>query len=146
MTENSLVRVSRRYAASAERVFDAWLDPGLAGEFLFVTATGKMQRVEIDAKVGGHFLIVEKRPAGEAAHHGVFLEIDQPRRLVFAFSVEKFDPDAPRVTIDIVPSGTGCELTLTQELPAAFAAYAERTQAGWTHILESLNQILGATP
>lgn len=49
------------------------------------------------------------------------------------------------MTIDIIPrgSGSGCELTLTQELPPVFAAYAERTQAGWTHIFATLDRTLG---
>lgn len=44
-----VVRVSRRYASPAEEVFDAWLDPAKARQFLFATATGKMVRVDIDA-------------------------------------------------------------------------------------------------
>lgn len=141
--KTTLIRVTRIFAASAERVFDAWLDPVLARKFLFVTAAGTMQRIEIEAKVGGRFLIVEKREAGDASHYGVYLEIDRPRRLVFAFSVEKFDPAAPRVAIDIVQRGSGCELTLTQELPPAFAAYADRAQTGWTHVLQTLDRALG---
>lgn len=74
--KTTLIRVTSIFAASAERVFDAWLDPVLARKFLFVTAAGTMQRVEIDAKVGGCFLIVEKREAGDASHYGVYLEID----------------------------------------------------------------------
>ena len=30
-----LVCVTRRYSASAERVFDAWLDPAMIGKFMF---------------------------------------------------------------------------------------------------------------
>lgn len=44
-----VVRVSRRYGSAAEEVFDAWLDPTKARQFLFATDTGKMVRVDIDA-------------------------------------------------------------------------------------------------
>lgn len=36
------VRVKRRFNASPERVFDAWLDPQKAGKFLFATPTAEM--------------------------------------------------------------------------------------------------------
>ena len=35
------IRVSHRYEASPERVYDAWLDPAKAGKFLFATPTGQ---------------------------------------------------------------------------------------------------------
>ena len=35
-----VVTVSHTFSATAERVFDAWLDPVLARQFLFATPTG----------------------------------------------------------------------------------------------------------
>jgi uncharacterized protein YndB with AHSA1/START domain len=52
--------ITRRFAFSIERVFDAWLDPAKASKFLFTTPTGKMVRVEIDARVGGSFNITRR--------------------------------------------------------------------------------------
>jgi uncharacterized protein YndB with AHSA1/START domain len=138
-----VLRVVRRFEASPERVFDAWLQPAAAGQFLFATAEGEMRKVEIDARVGGGFVIVERRGDVDAEHYGIYLEIDRPRRLVFAFSVEKPDADADRVSIDIAPHGSGCELTLTHRMAPEWMDYAERTQAGWTTILESLAHALG---
>ena len=51
------VRVTRRFNASAERVFDAWLDANRAATFLFATAAGRMVRADIDARVGGSFCL-----------------------------------------------------------------------------------------
>ena len=48
--------ITRRFDFPMERVFDAWLDPAKASQFLFATPTGKLVRVEIDARVGGSFL------------------------------------------------------------------------------------------
>jgi uncharacterized protein YndB with AHSA1/START domain len=131
-----MVRVTRRFDASAERVFDAWLDPKNAGRWLFATATGQMVRVEIDARVGGRFIIVERRGGADVEHRGEYLNIDRPRRLVFTFGVPKYSSETTRVCVDIVPRGAGCELTLTHE--GVLPEYAERTQAGWTEILGRL--------
>jgi uncharacterized protein YndB with AHSA1/START domain len=130
------VRITRRFDASAERVFDAWLDPKTAGRWLFATATGQMVRVEIDARIGGRFIIVERRDGEDVEHRGEYLDIDRPHRLVFTFGVPKYSSETTRVCVDIVPQETGCELTLTHE--GVLPDYADRTQAGWTEILGRL--------
>jgi len=139
-----IVRVTRRFSASPERVFDAWLDPKKARKFLFATPTGEMVRVEIDARVGGSFCIVERRDGQNAEHYGTYLEIDRPWRLVFTFSVEKYGTGGDRVTVEIVPLETGCELTLTHEMRPEWAEYAGRAEAGWIGILDGLAAILGS--
>jgi uncharacterized protein YndB with AHSA1/START domain len=133
---NSIVRVTHRFKAARERVFDAWLDPNIAGKFLFATPTGTTVRVDIDARIGGRFAIVDRRDGEDIEHTGVYLEIDRPTRLVFAFSVPKFSALSTRVAIDIVAVDTGCELTLTHE--GLLPEYIDRGKAGWAMILEKL--------
>jgi len=130
------VRVTRRFDASAERVFDSWLDPKTAGRWLFATATGQMVRVEIDARIGGRFIFVDRRDGEDVEHRGEYLDIDRPRRLVFTFGVPKYSSETTRVCVDIVPRETGCELTLTHE--GVLPEYADRTQGGWTEVLGRL--------
>jgi uncharacterized protein YndB with AHSA1/START domain len=133
------LRVTRRFAASAEQVFDAWLDPTHAGKWLFATPGGKMQRVEIDARVGGRFVIVERRGSIDALHAGEYSVVERPRRLAFSFAVNEQLTDAAQVQVDIAPLVQGCELALVQTLPTAFAEYADRTRQGWTSILTALD-------
>jgi uncharacterized protein YndB with AHSA1/START domain len=135
------VRVTHRFTASAERVFDAWLDPQKAGKWLFATPSGQMVRVEIEARVGGAFCFTDRREGEDVEHIGEYLEIDRPRRLVFTFTVAKYSQESTRVTVDIVPQGAGCELTLTHE--GVLPDYASRTEAGWTGILDRLAATLG---
>jgi len=100
-------RVTHRFAASAERVFDAWLDPRTVGKWLFATPTGEMVRVEIDPRVGGTFVITERRDGEDVMHTGEYLEIDRPRRLVFSLRVQKYAQDSDRVVVEITPLSTG---------------------------------------
>jgi uncharacterized protein YndB with AHSA1/START domain len=134
-SELQTVRVTRAFRVSAERVYDAWLDPAKAGRFLFATPTGQMVKVELDPRVGGRFLFVDRRAGQDVAHHGRYLALERPRRLAFDFWLDD-ERDKTRVTVTIVPAGAGCELTLVHE--RVEAEYAERTQGGWTTILESL--------
>lgn len=142
MPDFLMVRVVRRFTASAERVFDAFLDPALARRFLFATPTGTMVRAEVDARVGGRFVFTDRRDGTDVEHRGEWLELDRPRRLVFAFSVPGA-PDPTQVAIDIEPAEDGCELVLTHEMPRAAADFRERTLAGWTAILAALARTLG---
>jgi uncharacterized protein YndB with AHSA1/START domain len=135
------IPVSRRFDASAERVFDAWLDADRAGRWLFAAPDGRMVRAEIDARVGGSFAFVDRRDGEDVEHVGEYLEIDRPRRLAFTFAVPKFSPLVTRVTIDIVPLAAGCELTLTHE--EVLPEYGEGSKAGWTMILDGLAATIG---
>jgi uncharacterized protein YndB with AHSA1/START domain len=143
-----VIVVSRRFDAPAERVFDAWLDPSAVGQWLFATPGGKMVRVEIDPRVGGEFQVFEQRGEMVAEHYGRYVEIDRPRRIVFLFAVTKFtepNEDVSRVTIDVTPAGSGCEVTLTHEIDPRWAEYVDRTRGGWTKILEKLHNMLEST-
>ena len=137
MTEPIRIEVSRRIAARPDAVFDAWLDPDSVGHWLFSTADGVMERVEIDARVGGRFEIDERRGEALAEHFGEYLEIDRPHRLVFSFAAMR-DAGYTRVTVTIVADGDGSLLTLVHEMDPQWADYEDRTRAGWTKILAAL--------
>lgn len=133
------VTVKHRFAASAERVYDAWLDPEKVRRFLYTTATGEIVRCELDVRVGGGYRIVDRRNGEEILHEGTYLELERPRRLVFTLRVPKYSPDADRVTIEIEPLANGCELTLTTETPEE---WADDTARGWRMILDVLDASL----
>jgi uncharacterized protein YndB with AHSA1/START domain len=133
------VTVERRIGATPERVFDAWLDPEAAGRWLFATDGGVMEKVEIDPHVGGRFAIFERRGEELAEHHGEYVEIDRPRRLVFDFWTS-FSEERTRISVVIAPDGDGSRVTLTHE--GVWEEWQDKTRQGWTMILESLARAL----
>ena len=143
MTEAPLetirLSVERRIAAPPERVFDAWLDPGAVGRWLFATPDGTMEKVEVEPRVGGRFMIAERRGATLAEHFGEYVEIDRPRRLAFDFWTS-FSEERTRVTVTIAAEGGGSLVTLTHE--GVWADWEEKTRQGWATILDGLARTL----
>jgi uncharacterized protein YndB with AHSA1/START domain len=132
-------KVTHRFTASAERVFDAWLDPGLVHRWW--SGMDDIVRIEIDPRVGGEYSFVVHRDGQDLDHHGEYLEIDRPGRLVFTWLVD--DEEGPSVvTIDITPTGTGCELNLVHEMDARWADYISLTENGWSTISAAIATVV----
>ncbi len=141
-----VVRVTRCFDASCERVFDAWLDPATIGAWMFgpKVRDEEITHLRTDPRLGGAFSFLVRR-GGEAIDHlGHYLEIARPHRLVFTWGIrDESDDAASEVAIDIAKRGDGCELVLVHRMDAKCAAYADRTQAGWTTMLDALARQLG---
>jgi uncharacterized protein YndB with AHSA1/START domain len=133
-------RVTRRFRASAEAVFDAWLNPELARQW-FAPDLGEMTRVEIDARVGGTFWLVQRRGADEAQHTGEYLELTRPHRLVFTWRTPPLEEQS-RVIIEIAPIDEGCELTLTHEMDRKWADYVDRSAGAWQKMADAIATLI----
>jgi uncharacterized protein YndB with AHSA1/START domain len=134
------LRVRQRFEAPAERVFNAWLDPAMAGTWLFATASRPMAHVEIDPRVGGAFRLRERSGDADVEYRGKYVEIAAPRRLVFTLRLKNSPAVVTRVTAEVIPLKTGCELTITHEnIPPD---HATRLEGRWTGMLYGLGSKL----
>jgi len=66
-------RVSHRFKATAEQVYDAWLDPErvrlwMAAALKSFGLAGDIQHIEIDARAGGKFRFSDMRDGTVARH------------------------------------------------------------------------------
>lgn len=138
--------VTRRFNATAERVFDAWLRPDVLDQWMFGPAVRDEEIIHlaVDPRVGGAFSFLVQRGEEEIDHVGKYLELARPRRLVFTWMVVGAAVGS-RVLVDIEPHSADCELTLTHELHPDWAHFVSQAETSWSTMLDALAVALDAT-
>lgn len=134
------VTVIHHYQFSSADVFDAFLNKETAAKFMFRTPTGEVVRAEVDPRVGGQYVFVDRRAGEDILHTGEYLEIKRPHRLVFTFLVPQYSSISTRVEIDVFDVNDGCELTLKHS--GVLPEYREKTREGWAKMLMGLADTL----
>jgi uncharacterized protein YndB with AHSA1/START domain len=148
MSSTIEARVTHRFKAAAERVYDAWLNPDQVRAWMAATTrslglAGDIRRVEIDARVGGRFFFSDMRDGEEARHWGTYLQLDRPRKIVFTWIVDESEEANPStVTLTIESEPEGCTAIIVHEMDAEWEAYRSRTESGWARMLHEVDRLL----
>ena len=148
MTEKIEVKVSHRFKASAERVYDAWLKPDKVRVWMRTALqsmglSGDIGQIEIDPKVGGAFLFTDIRDGTETRHWGTYLELEYPHKIVFTWIVDESEESDPsQVVLTIQPEGEGCIATIIHEMDAKWADYVAQTENGWSCMMQATDVLL----
>ena len=134
---SAAVVVRRTIAASAEDLFDAWLDPEALAQWMRPgTIQSTVARVE--PRVGGSYEITMQAASGPILHKGVYRFIDRPRRLVFTWITAFTENQETLVTVDFIRLGQRTEVVVTHEqLPESARPSHHK---GWTSGLEHLDE------
>jgi len=134
---SAAVVVRRTISASAEDLFDAWLNP-LALAVWMRPGTIRDTRAHVEARVGGSYEIVMRGDSNPIIHHGVYLVIERPRKLVFTWISQFTEQSETLVTVDFLPVDGRTEVVVTHEkLPESELPGHSR---GWTSGLEHLEE------
>lgn len=154
------VRITRSFDHPPQAVFAAFTVPRLAAQWMWA-GLGSQPHAEIDLRVGGRYRIAmtadpgdQTWPGTERAMRGVYVQIEQDRRLVYTLHwdadvgynrpcLESIDE---AVIVDLRPAGAGTSLTLTHVGlpgdPRAAEAHARGTGAS----LDMLAALLDERP
>lgn len=137
--------LTRILAASRERLWREWTEPErFADWFGGREALIPLSSVSIDARPGGHWRATMH--IGERTIHweGVYLELDEPERLVLTFSDQPGQEPHEVVTVVLTDLGDGrTEMRLEQRGTHPPDLYEQSLQ-GWAYFLDRLAQRLGA--
>jgi uncharacterized protein YndB with AHSA1/START domain len=135
------VEILHTIDAPPVRVFDAWLDPALVQQW-FGPGLGETQPVEIDARVGGSFRIVQIREGqGLVGHSGQYLALDRPGHLAFTWATDD-DDGHDEVHVYIARSTHGSSVRLVHSVDERWKEYAERIRSSWSAMLGEMDALL----
>lgn len=135
------VNLTQTINASAEKIFDAWLDPVMLAQFILPMPGMPQPEVENDAQEGGSFSIIMQVGDDKIPHTGTYLTIKRPQELVFSWQ-SPFSADDSRVSLlfnAIDANTTQVELT-----HVTFPDEESRSnhEGGWGNILGRLAEIV----
>lgn len=135
------VRLVRRFDWSAASIFAAWVDPAIAGEWLFATAVRPLASARIDARAGGSFRLREQREGRTVEHRGSYVAFLPPCHLAFTLSTLDHPADT-RIDVDIASRPRGCMLTLLHA--NIHPGHVQRIRQRWIGMLYGLDATLRA--
>ena len=126
------ITVSRTVSASAEEVFDVWLDPKSPGGPWFGA-----ERVVLNPTVDGLFYFSVNHEGRTWPHYGRFLRIDRPRNVEYTWVSEATKGLESVVAITFEPRGNQTDLTLCHtSVPDDEMGHKHKD--GWTWMLSML--------
>lgn len=146
----SVLRLTRRFAAPRERVFDAWTDPVLLRRWWAALQGWDTSVAEVDLRPRGHYRL-SMRDGDVGAEYtvvGEYVEVRRPERLAYTWTWEG-DPELMRgsegtlVVVEFLEDGSETDVVLTH---SGFADDHIRDLhgEGWAGCLENLEgRVLG---
>jgi uncharacterized protein YndB with AHSA1/START domain len=143
-----VLRLSRRFEAPRERVFDAWTNPDVLREWWAAVPTWEPGDAEVDLRPGGRYRLSMTNTDDGATHTvvGEYTEVRRPERLAYTWSWEG-DPAAMAgsartlVEVEFVDDGDATTVNLTHS-GFANAEIRDMHEHGWAGCLDNLARVL----
>lgn len=144
-TMNDLeLTINRTFAASREKVFNAWLKPEKLAKFMRPCDGDDMDaRVDNDPVEGGRFSIVMKaEDKREIPHAGTYIEISPYARLRFTWE-SPYSLDDSVVTIDLTEIDANTTALKLHQVKFRNEGARDGHIGGWNRILGQLELTVG---
>jgi uncharacterized protein YndB with AHSA1/START domain len=147
-TQEAVLRLSRRFDAPRERVFEAWTNPEVLKDWWHAGPDWDTPEAEVDLRPGGSYRLAMRDPGSGQTHTlvGEYREVQPPERLVYTWTWES-NPEEMRgsegslVTVEFVEDGDATNVEITH---SGFASEEIRDLHvhGWEACLANLERLL----
>jgi uncharacterized protein YndB with AHSA1/START domain len=142
VTDEYSLTIRREIAASAETLFDAWVDAQSLASWMKPDGI-RETRAETDPRVGGAFRIVMVADESDVMHMGTYREINRPHRLVFTWSSPATHFRDSLVTVTFQPSSSGSTVVEIHQVGLPDEEAQISHHKGWSDALGELSHMLG---
>ena len=150
MPEKIEAKVTHRFRASPERVFDAFVDPDLFARWraAWLKRAGhdpEEDQAQIDPRVGGRLTMENQTSQRKERHYGRFLALERPSRISFSWMEDEDEADDPAIVDMIIepePNGPGSVVTLYNELDAQWEDWLAQTERSWMAMLGGIEDVI----
>ena len=126
------ITVTRAIPASAEKVFEVWMDPKSPGGPWFGA-----ERVILNPVVDGLFYLAVKHEGRTWPHYGRFVRIERPRQVEYTWVSEGTQGVESVVAVTFEPRGDQTDVTLRHS-GVPDDEMGRRHEQGWTWVLSKL--------
>jgi len=143
-TGSITLRLTRRFSAPRERVFDAWTTAEALKRW-WCPPGWEADRIEVDLRVGGAYSLgMRQRNGGSVVSiHGRFLEVHRPERLVYTWRWYGAFEGTPEtlVTVEFRSIGGRTDVVVIHENFPDVRLW-QRHRSGWIAACDRMEQIL----
>ncbi|MBL4819476.1 MAG: SRPBCC domain-containing protein [Gammaproteobacteria bacterium] len=138
------INIRRRFSATVESVFDAWLIPYLAGSWMFGPRLTEQEVVtlENEPRSSGHFLFVVNRDGVEQKITGQYQEIRRPEKMICSWGSGEEEAALSKLTLTLGLEAGKTHMKLTHELDPALAENADKIRREWNIRCQALAQLV----
>jgi uncharacterized protein YndB with AHSA1/START domain len=144
--EEVVLRMSRRFTAPREQVFDAWTNPDVLKQWWAAQPNMETPVAEVDAREGGRYRLAMRDTESGETHTlvGEYREITPPERLVYTWTWESnaeamSGSEETLVEIEFREDGDGTEVVVKHS-GFAGAEIRDLHVHGWEGVLASLER------
>ncbi|WP_435080791.1 SRPBCC family protein [Clavibacter michiganensis] len=137
--------ITRTFAASRERVFDAWITPAdFAAWFGTAAVDVPLDTLRMDVRVGGAWTAVMRLPDGNAIDWaGEYVELDRPARIAMTMTDRPDEPAGEPLTVDLEEvAGGATRMTMTQRAGEFSDEQREMTIQGWSAFFDVMEGLV----
>lgn len=140
------LRLSRRFSATPERVFEAWTSPEVLRLWWAARPDWEGADAEVDLRPGGRYRLSMRDTESGLVHSvvGEYTEVRRPERLAYTWTwegepSEMTGSENTIVVVDFLETDEGTEVVLTHT-GFASALIRDMHAAGWGGCLDNLSR------